>query len=110
MARFSRPVFEASLVYDPVRVEIVLRGELDLATVPVLERSLDDAEASRPALLMLDLSELTFIDGAGLSTLLEAARRAARARRRLCVSHASDPIRRLLELSAVDQSIEVLPA
>lgn len=51
-------------------VRLVVRGELDIATVPVLERALAlDGEAER---VVLDLAGVTFIDSTGLRLLLEA--------------------------------------
>lgn len=47
---------------------VVPRGELDLATVPVLTATL----AAQAGPVVLDLRELTFVDPTGLRLLLEA--------------------------------------
>lgn len=52
---------------------VVPRGELDLATVPVLEATL----AAQAGPVVLDLRELTFVDPTGLRLLLEAEARSA---------------------------------
>jgi stage II sporulation protein AA (anti-sigma F factor antagonist) len=108
--RFSRRIFEASLVFEANCVQLALRGELDLASVPALERELERAEAAWPPLLLLDLAGVTFLDGAGMTALLAAARRAARRGTHLRVENPSAPIRRLFRLTAIDQSLEVAPA
>jgi len=110
VGRFARPIFETSISVEPDCVRVVLRGELDLSTTPLLYSELDRAEALREPVLLLDLAELTFIDGAGLTALLEAARRAAERGGRLRISRPSAPIRRLFQLTAIDQSLEVTPA
>ena len=51
-------------------------GEIDLATVGVVEAEIEGALREAPA-LVLDLSEVTFIDSAGLRLVLETSRRAA---------------------------------
>jgi anti-anti-sigma factor len=52
---------------------VVPRGELDLATVPVLTATL----AAQAGPVVLDLRELTFVDPTGLRLLLEAEVRSA---------------------------------
>ena len=47
-----------------------LVGELDMATAPILLRRLEDD----PAVTVLDLREVTFIDSSGLSVLVWANR------------------------------------
>lgn len=58
-----------------VRVEaghrIRLAGELDISTVPVLEQSLDGL-VDDP--LILELTDLTFLDSTGLRAILRLAR------------------------------------
>jgi anti-anti-sigma factor len=54
--------------------ELRLIGELDMAGVDLVVRSLAQAEG-HDGPITLDLSELTFIDGAGARVILQAARR-----------------------------------
>jgi anti-anti-sigma factor len=55
--------------------EVDLHGELDLASAPLLAGALgaDEEERSRPHRLVVDVSELTFVDAAGLRVLLGLA-------------------------------------
>lgn len=55
---------------------LALRGELDLAGAPLLERSLLDLERQMPRRLVIDLGDLRFIDSTGLRLLLAANTRA----------------------------------
>ncbi len=108
MPRFTRTPFSVSAELNrPDEARLVLHGELDLATTPLFVESLLEAERSDSELLLLDMGGLTFIDVAGLSAILAAARRAARVGRRIRVSDASAPVRRLFELTAIDQAIEL---
>lgn len=60
---------------DVVRVDV--RGELDIATVPSLRACVEDAAAAAGAVLV-DMSELTFIDSMGIGLLVDLHRNAAR--------------------------------
>jgi anti-anti-sigma factor len=52
-------------------LEIALQGELDLSSAPVLAGALPSA--APPPRLVVDVSELTFVDAAGLRVLLGLA-------------------------------------
>jgi len=67
-------------VYSAVlgRVEhLHLSGELDMATVPVLEKFLEDAQGKGRTGIVLNLKLLTFMDASGLNSFLRAAKQAA---------------------------------
>jgi anti-anti-sigma factor len=50
---------------------IFATGELDIATVPVLEAAFDAALATSPARIVVDLGGVTFIDSTGLRLLIK---------------------------------------
>jgi anti-sigma B factor antagonist len=82
-------------------------GELDLATAPRLEEALADVSAQT---LVIDLSGCTFLDSAGIRTLVGAARERSGAGSTLSVVTADPGILRLLEITAVDTLIHVHPS
>lgn len=59
---------------DGHRVRLRLRGELDLSTTGDLQRVLDGACGCEE--ILLDLSDLSFIDSSGISLFLTAHKRA----------------------------------
>lgn len=52
-------------------------GELDIATVRVLREAVDKAVASAPPRLLLDLSDLAFIDSTGCRELVQTSKNLA---------------------------------
>jgi anti-anti-sigma factor len=58
---------------------IVLAGELDLASAPLLQAAVADALAQPIRELRLDLGRLTFVDSMGVRAILEAHRLAGEA-------------------------------
>jgi len=73
-------------------------GELDIATVPMLESAFEELEqADGAATIVLDLSGVTFIDSTGLQLLLRISERAS-GRIELIGSPALD---RLLEITGL---------
>jgi anti-anti-sigma factor len=83
-------------------VRLVLRGELDLATRPILIRALD-AATTTPGVreCRVDLSRLTFLDCAGLSALLHGRARADAADLGYTVHDATGLARQVLETTGV---------
>ena len=78
---------------------IALNGELDMATVPVLEDHLAQVEAGEVAEIKLDLREVTFLDSTALNAFIAARERAKEHGRRLILVGIGPPARRLLEIT-----------
>jgi anti-sigma B factor antagonist len=78
-----------------------LRGSLDLATAPTVRAALSDATEKGSNNLIVDLTQLEFLDSTGLGVLIGAHRRAAEhgGSFRLIVSDGS--IARLLNITGL---------
>lgn len=82
-------------------------GELDLATCPLFEQVLKDAQDDA-SIVSIDLQELAFIDCAGLTAIVHAAARAAATKRRLILVGATGQVDRLLDLTGPLRTVEVV--
>lgn len=80
-------------------VVLVLAGELDLASAPMLERELRDAEATGLSRLVIDLAGLAFMDSTGLQALLRARERANNNSHQLSLRRAPHQVQRVFELT-----------
>jgi anti-sigma B factor antagonist len=84
---------------------VALRGEIDVAEAPGVERRLADALAAGGH-VVVDLREVTFIDSSGLAVLLRAVQAAARDGRELRLLRPRPPVMRTFELAGL---VEHLP-
>jgi len=86
---------------------LALSGELDLRTVSRLEDELshDDPPVS---LVIVDLSQLEFIDSSGLHALLATHRRLQRSGGRLVIVRGSPQVQRVLEITGLDRLFEIV--
>ena len=84
---------------------IAVCGELDIASVPVLDTQLR-AAARDAALVVLDLHSLEFVDSSGAALLLSTSRRMRQAGGRLLVVRGPVEVQWLLELLGVDRELE----
>jgi anti-anti-sigma factor len=81
---------------------ISLSGELDLATAAEVQRELERVEATDAESIVLDLSELTFMDSTGVRLLVTAHARARADSNRLALLRGGRAVQRILQLSGVD--------
>ncbi|WP_380282825.1 STAS domain-containing protein [Kitasatospora purpeofusca] len=86
---------------------LALRGELDLDSVAVLRRALDRALALPGTVVVIDCGDLAFCDSTGVSTLLEAAVRAAGSGSRIELARPRPLVRRVLELTGATDAFPV---
>jgi anti-anti-sigma factor len=82
----------------PNVVQLVVQGQLDLTAVSAFNVALTRAARSRRP-VELNLAQIDFIDGCGLSTLMNATRRAQRGGHELTIVAASRYVRRLIDLT-----------
>jgi anti-anti-sigma factor len=100
--------FEVTVEERAGRAHIVLRGELDISTAGGLEEHLRRVEAERPELLVIDLSQLAFMDSTGLRLLISADQRAREDGRRLVLVRGNEMIQRVLRLTRLDERLEIV--
>jgi anti-sigma B factor antagonist len=86
---------------------VQVSGEVDIATAPLLRAVLDTVVGRRPTLVVVDLSEATFLDAHALSALTALRRRLAGRHARLVLRDPSPIVLRLLELTEMTQAFEI---
>jgi anti-anti-sigma factor len=89
-------------------VVLELHGELDLAGAPLLQEELASLDEEAPALLILDLEDLAFIDSSGLRVILSAHERAKERGQSLALTPGSQQVQRLLEIAGVSDHIRIV--
>jgi len=80
---------------------LAVRGEVDLAAVPALEQALEAAITTTSGALVIDLSDVSFLDSSGLLALLHGRGLLAREDRALVIVCPAGPVRHLLEVAGV---------
>lgn len=78
-----------------------LRGSLDLATAPTVRAALTEGTESEPRDLIVDLTQLEFLDSTGLGVLIGAHRRAAEHGGSFRLIIGDGPITRLLNITSL---------
>ena len=83
-------------------------GEVDLCTAPELERALAGPLAEGATQLVVDLSEVTFVDSTALHVFLRAARQLDREAGELIVVVPDPNVRKVFEITGVGRFFSVV--
>lgn len=89
---------------------LAVGGEIDLATAPTLRDALADAIAREPALVLVDLEAVGFLDSAGLGVILGALRRLRAQGADLEVVCTSRNLLNVFEITGLDRSLTIRAA
>jgi anti-anti-sigma factor len=87
---------------------LTLRGELDIGSAGKVEEELRRIEQDGPALIVLDLRKLDFMDSSGLRVIMAADQRAREEDRRVAVIQGPDAVRRVFEITRLDERLEIV--
>jgi anti-sigma B factor antagonist len=87
---------------------VTVSGELDILTAPRFSASIDELVRRRARDVVVDMSEVRFIDSAGLYVLLSAQRRVTRHGRWLGLICPDAAVRRVIELTRLDEPLGVV--
>ena len=80
---------------------VVVRGEVDLATVVSLTEALDAAIRDSVGAFVLDLCDVTFLDSSGIGAVMRARALLGREDRSLTVICPPGPVRRVFAIAGV---------
>lgn len=84
-----------------------VRGEIDMATAPALLRELAEAVRAQQCRVIVDLTDVTFMDSTGLSALVLARRRAVASGGEVRLVGASGMLRKVLRITGLDEIFPV---
>jgi len=86
-----------------------LKGEIDLHVSPSVTASLNAMIEKKPRRLVVDLSEVTYIDSAGLAALIEAMQKVEAYGGKFLLAGLQETVRSIFEISRLDQVFQIFP-
>ena len=87
---------------------VSFHGEMDISEADRAEQTLLSVERDEPAILVLDLRGLTFLDSTGLRLVLDADGRARRDGRRLAIIPGPEVVHRIFLIAMLDKRLEFI--
>ena len=86
-----------------------LEGEIDLHVSPNVVASLNGMIEKKPNQLVVDLSGVTYIDSAGLATLIEGMQKVEAYGGKFALAGLQETVRSIFEISRLDQVFRIFP-
>ncbi|MFM1832730.1 MAG: hypothetical protein RLZZ461_1046 [Planctomycetota bacterium] len=84
-------------------------GEVDLARSPTLRTTLGQVIGNGVARLVLDLSQVEYMDSSGVATLVEALQQCRTRKATLVLSGLQDRVRSVFEIAKLDAVFTIRP-
>jgi anti-sigma B factor antagonist len=101
--------FNVAVKSDANTHDVSLSGELDIATADQLTDALSGVQPAAGDRLIIDLTAVSFMDSTGLRVLIAANRNAAAGEYSLVIVTGDSPAKRVLELTRMDEHMQVVP-
>lgn len=95
---------------SPARPNVLpLKGEIDLHVSPRIASSIQTMLAEKPKQVVVDLSEVTYIDSSGLAVLIEGMQNAAAYGGKFALAGLQETVRPIFEIARLDQVFQIFP-
>lgn len=104
----SQGQFDVSVSSQDGAHTLALRGELDIATADQLTDALGTVSPGAGEQLVIDLTEVGFMDSTGLRVLIASNNEAREAGYELVIVTGESPAKRVLELTRMDEHMRVV--
>ncbi|MGZ4984073.1 MAG: STAS domain-containing protein [Chthoniobacterales bacterium] len=86
-----------------------LEGEIDLHVSPRIAASLSQMIATKPKQLVVDLSQVSYIDSSGLAVLIEGMQNVAAYGGKFSLAGLQEGVRPIFEIARLDQVFQIYP-
>ena len=88
---------------------LALKGEIYLHVSPSVTASLNAMIAKKPECLVVDLSDVSYLDSAGLAALIEAMQKVEDYGGKFALAGLQETVRSIFEISRLDQVFQIFP-
>lgn len=88
---------------------VIPLGEIDLHRSPTFRERLKVAAQSRPKILVVDLSQVPYMDSSGVATLVEAMQISRKQSTSLVLCGLQDKVRSIFEIARLDMVFKIVP-
>ncbi len=104
----GEPGFRVAISVDRDATTVSVIGSVDMVTAPPFAHAVAAAQLEVPRAVFIDLSGVDFLGSAGLSVLVEAARRASDAGSEIVIIADNHPVVHALEVTGLDSVLTVV--
>src|SRR6478735_11826721 len=89
---------------------VPLKGEIDLHVSPTVTAAFNDViDKKKPERLVVDLTDVSYIDSAGLAALIQAMQKVEGYGGKFMLAGLQETVRSIFEISRLDQVFQIFP-
>ena len=88
---------------------ISVRGEVDLYSSPGLRQEIKKQVKKKPAVLVVELSRVEYMDSSGVATLVEGLKDIDKKGGKLRLAGLTDPVRQVFKFAHLDKVFDIFP-
>ena len=88
---------------------VPLKGEIDLHVSPTVASSLAGAAEKRPKQIVVDLTDVTFVDSSGLAVLIHGMQNVQEYGGKFAIVGLQENVRPIFEIACLDQVFQIFP-
>lgn len=92
---------------SPGTLVVAPRSDVDMSRSPALRTAIREAQGRGPRRLVVDLSEVGYMDSSGLATLVEAMRTAKREGTDLVICGMNEKVRAIFEIARLHHFFKI---
>ncbi len=107
MARKELPQAVRDIRYTNSGAVIKLAGEVDMSQSPSVHQTLVEVLENRPARLIIDMAEVSYMDSSGVGILVDALRRVRVSGAKLALVAVVPRVLSVLQITKLDQFFEI---
>lgn len=93
--------------YDPQTLVLELSGKLNFSARKSYQQTINQAEATTPRTIILDLTQVSYIDSAGLGLLALSHKKLTGAGIQMCLASPQESVMQILELTNMDKMFTI---
>ena len=86
-----------------------LNGEIDLHVSPEVAESLRTIIAAKPKHLVVDLTQVTYVDSSGLAVLIEGMQKVQQYGGKFGLAGVQEDVKHVFDIARLDQVFEIYP-
>jgi anti-sigma B factor antagonist len=88
---------------------LTLSGEIDLHNSPAVAASLKEIIARKPPQVLVDLSQVSYIDSSGIAVMIEGMQNVQKYGGKFGIFGIQDSVRSIFEIARLDQVFRIFP-
>ncbi|MBX3358925.1 MAG: STAS domain-containing protein [Phycisphaeraceae bacterium] len=86
---------------------VLPEGDIDLTASPVFRQALKQVQSTKPATMVVDLSQVPYMDSSGVATLVEAMQIARKSGSTMVLAALTDKVRSIFEIARLDTVFKI---